>query len=336
MSDKYVVVDTEFHHVPWKAAQKAKNLPDGDLKFNSIVRNPDAAYRRVFDIQGCVKHMEECGVDIALVGLGTWTVANLETCRAINDELAKLSDLYPKKFIPMAHVPYMEGQPAVEELNRAVNDLGLRGVTVVTSQGDARLDDESLRPFFKKVGELAIPVLVHPTVRIPVWGGDKYFMSGGVSREYDIIKALVEVLYGVLPDFPDLTFIFSHYGGGAPFLLGRIMSWYTPDNAGIPKDMIGKPKTYEQFVEYGLKKGFDDLLDRIYFNVAGTGGWIPALKQALTVLRPDRLCFGSDYPWEMGRASDLKAYIAAIETMGIPEEDKKRILGGNMLELFQM
>jgi aminocarboxymuconate-semialdehyde decarboxylase len=336
MSNKYMVVDTEFHHIPWTAAQKAKGLPDGDLKFNSIVQNPDVAYQKVFDIQGCVRHMEECGVDMALIGLGTWTVADLETCRTINDELAKLVQTYPGKFIPMAHVPYLEGRPALDELERSITELGLKGVTVSTSQGETRLDDERLIPFFKKVSELSIPVLVHPSVRIPIWGGDKYFMSGGVSREYDIIKALVEVLCGVLPEFPDLTFIFSHYGGGAPFLLGRIMSWYTPKNTRIPKEMIGKPKTYDQFVDYGLKESFDAAFDKIYFNVAGTGGWMPALKQALMVLKPERLCFGSDYPWEMGRASDLKAYINAIERMELPEEAKKKILGGNMLELFKM
>ncbi len=62
--------------------------------------------------------MEECGVETALVGLGTWTVADLETCRTINDELAKLAQSYPGKFIPMAHVPYLEGQPALDELER--------------------------------------------------------------------------------------------------------------------------------------------------------------------------------------------------------------------------
>ncbi len=136
MSNKYVVVDTEFHHIPWAAAQKAKGLPAGDLKFNSIVQNPDVAYQKVFDIQGCVRHMEECGVDMALVGLGTWTVADLETCRTINDELAKLVQTYPGKFIPMAHVPYLEGRPALDELERSIIELGLKGVTVATSQGE--------------------------------------------------------------------------------------------------------------------------------------------------------------------------------------------------------
>ena len=336
MDKKYTVVDTEFHHVPWEAAKGAGGLPDGDLKFQTIVHKPDAAYKKVFNIETCVRHMEECGVDMALVGLGTWTAASLKICKSINDRLSKLMEEYPGKFIPLAHVPFLEGQPAIDELERAIHELGMKGVTVVTSLKDKRLDDGQLRPFFKKIQSLRIPVVVHPTVKIPIWGGEKYFMSGSVSREYDIIKAFVEVICGVLPEFPDLKFVFSHYGGGAPFLMGRIMSWYSPDGADIPKELIAKPKTYRQFEEFGLKKGFNKLLDQIYFNTAGTGGWMPALRQALLVIKPGRLCFGSDYPWEMGRPSDLKCYISAIKRMSIPDKDKASILGGNMLKLFKV
>jgi predicted TIM-barrel fold metal-dependent hydrolase len=336
MPEEYVVVDTEFHHIPLEAAKKARDLPDTDLKFKSIVRNPDFVYRKVFDIETCKRHMDECGVDVALAGLGTWTVASLEVCRQINDEMGKLGKDYPERFIPMAHVPYGEGQSAIDELERAVNDLGLKGVTLVSGLRGMRLDDKTLKPFFKKVSQLRVPVMVHPTVKIPIWGGEKYFMSGGVSREYDIIKSFVEVLCGVLPEFPDLTFIFSHYGGGVPFLLGRIMSWYVPGKSGIPEEMRGKPKTIRQFEEYGLKEDFVKLFDRFYFNMAGTGGWMPPFKQALMVIKPERLCFGSDYPWEMGRASDMKAYINAIKQVDIPEEDKMKILGGNMLRLFKV
>jgi predicted TIM-barrel fold metal-dependent hydrolase len=215
--------------------------------------------------------------------------------------------------------------------------LGLKGVTVATSQQDVRLDDKKLKPFFKKLSRLRIPLVVHPTVKIPIWGGEKYFMSGGVSREYDIIKSVVEVLCGVLPEFPDLNLVFSHFGGGVPFLLGRIMSWYSPPkSAGIPEEMIGKPKTIKEFEDYGLKKDFNKLFDRIYFNMAGTGGWLPAVKQALLVINPARLSFGSDYPWEMSRPSDLKAYINGIKGLDIPEDDKVKILGGNMRRLFKI
>ena len=97
VAKKYVVIDTEFHHIPWAAAQKAKGLPDGDLKFRRIVETPDAAYKRVFDIEGCVRHMEECGVDMALIGLATWTDAGLDVCKIINDGQAKLSERLPRE-----------------------------------------------------------------------------------------------------------------------------------------------------------------------------------------------------------------------------------------------
>ena len=337
MAKKYVVIDTEFHHIPWPAAQKAKALPDGDLKFGRIVETPDAAYKRVFDIEGCVRYMEECGVDMALIGLATWTDAGLDVCKMINDGQTKLMKDYPGKFVPLAYVPLLDGQPAIDELDRAVNDLGLKGVNITTSLRGVTIDDPQFKPFFKKVSQLNIPVVVHPTVKIPVWGGVKYNMSGSVSREYDIIKAFVEALCGVLPEFPDVKFLFSHYAGGVPFLLARIKSWYVPRGSSrIPEERKTTPKTLREFKDYGLEKDFDQLLDRFYFNMAGTGGWITALKQALMVLKPERICFGSDYPWEMARASDLKAYINGVKRLDIPEKDKVNILGGNVLRLFKV
>ena len=104
----------------------------------------------------------------------------------------------------------------------------------------------------------------------------------------------------------------------------------------IPEERKTTPKTLREFEDYGLEKDFDQLLDRFYFNMAGTGGWITALKQALMVLNPERICFGSDYPWEMARASDLKAYISGVKRLDIPEKDKANILGGNALRLFKV
>ncbi len=335
MNRTYTVVDTEFHHIPWEAAQKAKELPDGDLKFRRIVETPDAAYKKVFDRERCVRYMEECGVDKALVGLATWIDSGLDVCKIINDNQAKLFKDYPGRFIPLAYTPLRDGQAASDELDRAVSELGLKGVNITTSMRNVTIDDPQFRPFFKKVSQLAIPVVVHPTVRIPVWGGVKYNMSGSVSREYDIIKSFVEVLCGVLPEFPDLTFLFSHYAGGVPFLLARIKSWYLPaGSSAVPEERRTTPKTLREFEDFGLAKDFDQLFDRFYFNMAGTGGWITALKQALMVIKPERICFGTDYPWEMARPADLRAYIAEVGSLNIPDADKANILGGNALRLF--
>ncbi|MFC1868957.1 amidohydrolase family protein [Thermodesulfobacteriota bacterium] len=335
MAKKYLVIDAEFHHVPRDAAKEAKGVTGCDIDFKTRIKNPNAAYKRIFNIETALSHMEECGVDMALIGLATWIEPGLKVCRAINDSLAEITRRYPGKFIPLAHIPYLDGRSGIDELERAVNELGLKGVTIMTALRDIRIDDRKLRPFFKKVSRLGVPVMVHPNVKMPVWGGTKYFMSGGVSREYDIIKGFMEAMFGVLPEFPDLKFLFSHYGGGVPFLLGRIMSWYAPGNAGLPKEMIGVPKTIREFEDFGLKKGFNKLLDRVYFNMAGTGGWMTAVKQALMAIKPGKLCFGTDYPFEMSRPSDLKAYINGIKRLDISEKDKAKMLGGNIKRLFR-
>ena len=91
-----------------------------------------------------------------------------------------------------------------------------------------------------------------------------------------------------------------------------------------------------EFHEYGMEEGFHDLFDRMYLNMAGTGGWIPAVKQALLAIKPERLCFATDYPFNFSRPGDLKTYIGGIEGLDIPEEDKEKILGGNMKALFNL
>lgn len=341
MENRYVVIDAQFHFLPREACKMSEEIvseAEDIKKLQARIKDPafNRVYQRLYDIETTIAYMEECGVDMILAGLSAWNTAGLEVCKVINDGLAELSDEYPGKFIPLAHVPYSEGRPAIDELERAISELGLKGVTVLTSERGIRLDDEQLKPFFKKVSQLRIPLVVHPTTKTPLWGGEKYYMSGSVSREYEIIKSFVEVLSGVLPEFPDLNFLFAHYGGGVPFLMGRIMSWHSPAHADIPKEKAGLPKTLREFEDYGLKEDFDKLIDRIYFDMAGAGGWMPAVKQALLAIRPERLCFGTDYPFEMSRSKDLKTYIDGIKGLSIPEDDKINILGGNLKEMFEV
>ena len=186
-----------------------------------LVEKPSKTYQRVFDIESIYPSHGRVRGGYGACGAGTWTPLGLEVCKAINDGFAKLARQHPGKFIPLAHVPPLEGQRAIDELERAIKELGLKGVTVLTSQQGIRLDDEQLKPFFKKVSQLHIPVMVHPTVKTPIWGGEKYNMSAGVSREYEIVKAFVEVLLGVLPEFPDLNFLSLTMEVGCPF------SWET-------------------------------------------------------------------------------------------------------------
>jgi predicted TIM-barrel fold metal-dependent hydrolase len=342
---EYFVIDAQFHHVPSDVFRKVDETVFETKEGKALQeRNRDPrsktkpVTRKLQDIEASLRHMDECGVDMSMIMMPGWEVAGVEVCKILNNGLARAAREYPGRFLPMAAVPFIEGQRSMDELDRVKNDLGLKGISILTNLRGIRLDDEQLKPFFRKVAQLGLPVAVHPpTQERGIWGGTKYDMDGSVSREYEIIKCLVEVLCGVLPEFPDLNFVFAHYGGGVPSLLGRIMSWYTPpENSGIPKREVHLPMTLREFEDFGYKGYFDKLLDRVYFDMAGTGGWLSEAKHALSVIKPERLAFASDYPHEMGRPEDYKAYLEGIKGFDIPEEDKKKILGGNMKTLFKI
>lgn len=339
-----VVVDAQFHHVPAAVYKKVDELnftsPEG-RKLQEKNRDPKTiagkAHSLLQDLDATLRFMDAAGIDVAMIQMPSWSVAGMEVCRVLNNGLAKAAEQHPKRFLPLATCPYIFGQESIDELVRAKNELGFKGIAILSNQQGIRLDDEALKPFFKKVVALGLPVVVHPpTQEKGLWGGTKYGMDGSVSREYEIIKCFTEVLNGVLPDLPELNFVFAHYGGGVPSLLGRIMSWYFPPKAaGLPHREIEHPMTIAEFEEFGLKPYFDKLLDRIYFDMAGTGGWMPEVKHALAVLKPDRLCFGSDYPHEMSRVQDARGYIEGIKSLNIAGEDKAKMLGGNILRLFK-
>jgi predicted TIM-barrel fold metal-dependent hydrolase len=342
-SQKFVVVDAQFHHVPTAVYKKVDEMnfttQEGRALQNKN-RNPKTlakqATRLLQDLDATLRHMDACGIDVAMIQMPSWSVAGMEVCRVLNDGLAKAAQQNPRRFLPLATVPYIFGQESIDELAR-VKDMGFQGVAILTNQQGIRLDDERLKPYFRKVVELGLPLTIHPpTQEKGLWGGTKYSMDCSVSREYENIKCFDEVLNGVLPDFPELTFIFPHFGGGVPSLLGRIMSWYTPpESAGLPHVNIAYPLTIQEFQDYGMQPYFDKLMDRCYLDMAGTGGWMPEVKHALTVIKPDRLAFATDYPHEMSRVSDARAYIDGIKSLDIPDEDKAKILGGNMLALFK-
>ncbi len=331
----YVVVDAHNHYIPREAAERA-SASSGVVNFGArSSSSPNAAYLKLLDIEGNLRHMEDCGIDMCLLGLSNWIAAGRDVCRAINKSYAKLARDYPGKFIPLAHVPYHDGPPALGELERAVTELGLQGVTVVTSIDGLTLDSESLFPFYETVSELAIPIVVHPSVKIPIWGGSNYNLSSSVSREYEIAKSVVEVLQGVLPRFPDLKFLFAHFGGGISALKGRVISWFslTPDD--VPADHRDMPRSLREAKEFNLMKTFDKYFNKMYFDMAGFAGHMPAVKAALMTMNHDRICFGTDYPYEFMHPQDCKAYIAAIKMLDIPRDEKRALLGENLLRLFR-
>jgi hypothetical protein len=88
-----------------------------------------------------------------------------------------------------------------------------------------------------------------------------------------------------------------------------------------------------------------DLAANVYLDTSSTNRWLsyhPGLtlvdvfKQALRVVGPDRLLFGTDssfFPRGWNRAI-YEAQVSALDALGVNENDRRGIFGGNFDRLF--
>jgi predicted TIM-barrel fold metal-dependent hydrolase len=337
MAIKWLIIDAQIH---WQPPAVVDNEGEGGSK--RIAAFPggeqNIAYRRLQDIDLTVRTLEEAGVDMLLLNQTTLSPGGLETCKRINDGYAHALQRYPGKLIMCGHIPLNVNRDVIDEIERCISELGFKGMSLISSMPDITLDSPELRPIYEKISQLNVPIVVHPTVRYPLWGGGpKYELRKTISREYEIAKAVVEVMYGVLKDFPDLKFLMPHYGGGMPALKARIRAYFEPDGWSVPAEIRKMEKTPRELDELGLSKAFDDLFDKLYFDMAGAGGgWLPMIESALPTIRADRLCFGTDYPWAIRCAEDISNFIDNIKQLDIPETNKKLMLGENIKRLFKL
>jgi len=329
-----IVIDVHSHFVPKEATTFARRTDGTD--YNQMTQMMTGKLQAIHDIDRRVALMEEAGVDMVVFHMSPFGPLGKDACRALNDGCAEALKTYPDKFIPCAHVA-LDGSPEVlDGLDHGVNELGFKGVSILSSTSEMTIDSEKLFPLYEKISELDLPIVVHPTVRPGIWGGEKYRMEDHVAREYDIAKATIEVLYGVLPRFPELKFIMPHFGGGMPALLGRVVAHHEPKGWDVPHKISQLPKTPRELRELGLDRDFEELFGKVYIDTAGFGGWMPITEAAVKTVRSDRLCFGTDYPFEIHEARDVKSYIDNIKALDISEEDKRNILGENVKRLFRL
>ena len=211
-----MVIDCEHHLQPFEIWKKRGGKPGETV----MMRAPDGRLIRplddsTHDVQKHLNYMDLSGIDMAV--LSCTGVDSLDEARIFNNHFSDIVRQYPKRFVAFAATLPLGGEPAFDELERAVKVLGLKGILISAQVNGHFLDDRELWPFYKKVSELGIPIFVHPS--LVASGFDAciapYDLNRSLVREFDLTLATVRIcLGGVLEDFPDLKFIIAHFGGG--------------------------------------------------------------------------------------------------------------------------
>jgi len=115
-----------------------------------------------------------------------------------NDYIAAVVKKYPDKFLGIGSVDPWMGKMSLHEVERAVKELGLKGLKFEPYRQEFFLNDRQFYPLWAKIQELGVPIMVHTgTIQ-------------GQGRQHLKYNKPIPYIDDVAADFPELTIIACH------------------------------------------------------------------------------------------------------------------------------
>ncbi|WP_213956141.1 MULTISPECIES: amidohydrolase family protein [unclassified Variovorax] len=249
--------------------------------------------------------------------------------RHVNEEGAKAMQAHPKRFGLFASLPLPDVDGALKEIDHAFDVLKADGVALESNFHGVYLGDRRLEPVFAELNRRNAKVFIHPTnphcpcCQVQPKGEDAASLPP-IGYPYPMIEFMFEttravfnlILSGTLTRNPNLQVIVPHAGATLPVLADRV--------AGIAPAL-------------GLAEKLDpkhvfDLLRGMHYDLAGFP--LPRqLKALLEIADPQRILYGSDYPFT---PEPLVAALAA-QLDGSPQisnQLRQDFMRNNALALF--
>lgn len=278
-----MIIDTHTHIFPPAIRDGREAYLARDATFRELYTNPKA---QVATAEELLASMDAHGIDHAVACGFAWSEADV--MRAHNDYLLEAAAASNGRIIPFCNVlPGADGARKEMERFAAKGARGL-GELRPANQG-YRLIDSSEADLLAWAGDaFDLALLFHASEPL----GHVYPGKGGSS---------IEELGRFIADFPGVTVIAAHWGGGLPFF--ALM-----------------PEVRETFAS-------------VYFDTAATGLlYAPdVFPRAIDLVGANRILFGSDWP--------LVAHERALRDVReapIDEAARAAILGGNARKLLRL
>jgi aminocarboxymuconate-semialdehyde decarboxylase len=272
------------------------------------------------DVTKRIEDMDRVGIDVEVVSLSTPNVyfadakGQPEVAKMMNDAYADLIAKYPKRFKGFASIPMDAPDAALNELHRAINNLKLNGVILLSNIRGAALTDPRYRPFFQEANRMKICIFLHPMLPVASEPFKEYVLGPIIGFPFDTTLAVARMCFdGMLKDFPDIKWIIGHAGGAVPFLMERMDSGY--------RDFAETKEKLDQLPSFYLKRLYYDCVTFNPYN----------LHMLRDEIGTDHMLMGSDYPHLLG---SIEKSVSSIEALSIPQAEKQKIFGGNALSIL--
>src|SRR5581483_3743524 len=274
-------IDVHFHLIPKFYADAVYAAGSGP----AIGRYPDWSPELALEI------MDRFDIAVALTSLAQPGVQFCKPAEAkalarrCNEYAAELNARWPKRFGALGTVSMWETRDAIDEIAYSLDTLKFSGVSLFASYDGVFLGDSRFDPVMEALNARDAVVFVHPgthplnkNLQLP-WPG---FM---MEYLFDTTRAVVNLMFGgALEKFPRIKFILPHAGGLVPYFSWRL---------AVSPMIDARLRQFSREEIFGLLKHF--WYDNALSPGAQTWG---CLEQ---VAAPDRIVFGSDWPFANAR-----------------------------------
>jgi aminocarboxymuconate-semialdehyde decarboxylase len=322
-------IDVHTHYYPEVFFKLLRDIPSEfsfatDPTGRTIITHNGARFFGVTapmsDPQKRLEDMDRVGIDVEVISVSTPNIFfadethQPEVARILNDAYAELITSHPTRFKGFASIPMDSPDAAIAELHRAIHELKLNGVILLSNIKGRALTAPAYRPFFEEANRLNLCIFLHPMQPSNPEPFTEYVLGPLVGFPFDTTLAVARMCFdGMLRELPNIRWIIGHLGGAIPYLMERLDSGYR-DFAECRVNIDQPPSTY-------LKKLYYDTVTFSPHN----------LRLARDLVGADHMVMGSDYPHLLG---SIERSVSSIEDFAISEQEKQKIFSGNVLGIL--
>jgi aminocarboxymuconate-semialdehyde decarboxylase len=318
------VVDVHAHYIPRDAidlmseGRAAVALHEDDGVPGCIGLNGmrvGATIDALSDVNSMLRAMDAAGVDLRVISPPPFTyrywddpAATLRLHQRLNDATAAVVTQHPDRFLGLGTVPFQAPDVALPELARALDDLGLAGLTAGTNVDGTNLSDAGPASVLAELSGREAPLLIHPDF-VPSPRVAQHYLVNLLGMPHETSIALANlVLSGTLEQLAGLRVCVVHGGGTLPYLLGR-----------LEKGWEVRPET-----RAGTTAPPTRSLDQVWFDSLTHSP--AALRYLVDLVGPTRVVVGSDSPFDVEEAQPLRRL---RECPGLTGEEELAIVLGS-------
>ena len=330
-NNKHFTVDIHCHiHVP-EADEMLQEISPEDTGRRMVDTNPITArinatqqtsiLPKLTDPEIRLSDMDAQGIDVQAISTSPFHYNygyDADFCRQtsqlVNNRIAEIVSENPDRFVGLGTVPLQDPEMAVTELNRRIDELGVKGVEISTNVNGKDLTRAGLENFFSRCEEKNIMIFIHPIGTSYVERMDDHYFRNTIGHPLESALAVGHLVFdGYLERYSDLKICIAHGGGYIPAYPGR----------------FDHPYHLREDCRESINKPPSDYIKQLYFDTVVFTEH--QLRYMIETWGADHICMGTDYPYDMAE-TDPVGHVDSVK--GLSEEDKSLVMGGNAAKLL--